>query len=186
MTTNHNTDYRRYGNRWTVNELLNLQREYELLELPLAEIASRHQRTVMAIMYKLDQENLADFNELYEQTFGVKRSETLVNLAETYNSCDDDDESQEDESQDDESQEEDDDDDSSSDCSSISESDSDDESVQPVKKQPVNRTVILDSASEVSQASSWVEERIGALDSRMDTMAKQLHAILGLLTKKQQ
>ena len=179
MTTNHNTDYRRCGNRWTVNELLNLQREYELLELPLAEIASRHQRTVMAIMYKLDQENLADFNELYEQTFGVKRSETLVNLAETYNSCDDDDESQEDESQEDV-------DDSSSDCSSISESDSDDESVQPVKKQPVNRTVILDSASEVSQASSWVEERIGALDSRMDTMAKQLHAILGLLTKKQQ
>lgn len=173
MTTNHNTDYRRYGNRWTVNELLNLQREYELLQLPLAEIASRHQRTVMAIMYKLDQENLADFNDLYEQTFGVNRSETLVNLAETYNSCDEDD-SQEDE-----------DDDSSSDCSSISESDSDDESLQPVKKQMNSRTVILDSASEVSQASSWVEERIGALDSRMDTMQKQLQSILGLLTKKQ-
>ena len=175
MTTNHNTDYRRYGNRWTVNELLNLQREYELLELPLAEIASRHQRTVMAIMYKLDQENLADFNDLYEQTFGVKRSDTLVNLAETYNSCDEDE--SEDESQDD---------DSSSDCSSISESESDDESLQPVKKQSNSRTVILDCASDVSQASSWVEERIGALDSRMDTMAKQLHAILGLLTKKQQ
>lgn len=174
MTTNHNTDYRRYGNRWTVNELLNLQREYELLQLPLAEIASRHQRTVMAIMYKLDQENLADFNELYEQTFGVKRSETLINLAETYNSCDED-ESQEEE-----------DDDSSSDCSSISESDSDDESLQPVKKQSNSRTVILDCASDVSQASSWVEERIGALDSRMDTMQKQLQSILGLLTKKRQ
>ena len=176
MTTNHNTDYRRCGNRWTVNELLNLQREYELLELPLAEIASRHQRTVMAIMYKLDQENLADFNDLYEQTFGVKHSETLVNLAETYNSCD------EYESQDEEEV----DDDSSSDCSSISESDSDDESLQPVKKQSNSRTVILDSASDVSQASSWVEERIGALDTRMDTMQKQLQSILGLLTKKQQ
>jgi hypothetical protein len=175
MTTNHNTDYRRYGNRWTVNELLNLQREYELLQLPLAEIASRHQRTVMAIMYKLDQENLADFNDLYEQTFGVKRSDTLVNLAETYNSC---------ESDNDDSQE--DDDDSSSDCSSISESESDDESLQPVKKQSNSRTVILDSASEVSQASSWVEERIGALDSRMDTMQKQLQSILGLLTKKRE
>lgn len=175
MTTNHNTDYRRCGNRWTVNELLNLQREYELLELPLAEIASRHQRTVMAIMYKLDQENLADFNDLYEQTFGVKRSETLVNLAETYNSCDEDE--SEDESQDD---------DSSSDCSSISESESDDESLQPVKKQSNSRTVILDCASDVSQASSWVEERIGALDSRMDTMQKQLQSILGLLTKKRQ
>ena len=175
MTTNHNTDYRRYGNRWTVNELLNLQREYELLQLPLAEIASRHQRTVMAIMYKLDQENLADFNDLYEQTFGVKRSDTLVNLAETYNSCDEDE--SEDESQDD---------DSSSDCSSISESESDDESLQPVKKQSNSRTVILDCASDVSQASSWVEERIGALDSRMDTMQKQLQSILGLLTKKRQ
>jgi len=175
MTTNHNTDYRRCGNRWTVNELLNLQREYELLELPLAEIAARHQRTVMAIMYKLDQENLADFNDLYEQTFGVKRSETLVNLAETYNSCDEDE--SEDESQDD---------DSSSDCSSISESESDDESLQPVKKQSNSRTVILDCASDVSQASSWVEERIGALDSRMDTMQKQLQSILGLLTKKRQ
>ena len=176
MTTNLNTDYRRYGNRWTVNELLNLQREYELLQLPLAEIASRHQRTVMAIMYKLDQENLADFNDLYEQTFGVKRSDTLINLAETYNSCDEDEE--------DDSQE--DDDDSSSDCSSISESESDDESLQPVKKQSNSRTVILDCASDVSQASSWVEERIGALDSRMDTMQKQLQSILGLLTKKRQ
>jgi len=177
MTTNHNTDYRRYGNRWTVNELLNLQREYELLELPLAEIASRHQRTVMAIMYKLDQENLADFNELYEQNFGVKHSETCKYLYLLFD--EEDDESQEDESQEDV-------DDSSSDCSSISESDSDDESVQPVKKQSNSRTVILDSASEVSQASSWVEERIGALDSRMDTMQKQLQSILGLLTKKRE
>ncbi len=182
MTTNRTcfataiTDYSRHGRRWTVNELLNLQREYELLDLSMTEIALNHKRTVMAIMYKLDQENLADFNELYEQTFGVKRSDTLINLAETYNSC---------ESDNDESQE-DDDDDSSSDCSSISESESNDESLQPVKKQSNSRTVILDSASEVSQASSWVEERIGALDSRMETMQKQLQSILGLLTKKRE
>lgn len=57
--------YRRFGNRWTINECLQLQREFELLQLPINEIALRHQRTSNAIMLKLHSEGFADYNELY-------------------------------------------------------------------------------------------------------------------------
>jgi hypothetical protein len=46
----------RHGNKWTINEILSLQREYELLKLPIPKIALRHKRTTFAIMYKLKQE----------------------------------------------------------------------------------------------------------------------------------
>jgi DNA-binding PadR family transcriptional regulator len=47
-----------------VNELLTLQREYELLELTIQEIAQRHQRTVYAILYKLEGEGfITSWNE---------------------------------------------------------------------------------------------------------------------------
>ena len=59
------TSYKRFGNRWTVNECLQLQREFELLQLPIHEIAQRHQRTPNAIMFKLDAEDMADYNVLY-------------------------------------------------------------------------------------------------------------------------
>ena len=57
--------YKRFRNRWNVNECLQLQREYELLELSIDEIALKHQRTPNAIMMKLDQEGFADYNVLY-------------------------------------------------------------------------------------------------------------------------
>lgn len=48
----------RIGKRWTVTECLQLQREFELLNLSLSEIARRHKRTPNAIKYKLVQEGL--------------------------------------------------------------------------------------------------------------------------------
>jgi hypothetical protein len=54
----------RSGYKWNVNECLRLQREYELLQLPISEIARLHKRTPKAIMYKLDEEEIADYNEL--------------------------------------------------------------------------------------------------------------------------
>lgn len=51
----------RNGNKWTVNELLSLQREYELLEWTVEQIADKHQRTVNAIMFKLDAECIAQW-----------------------------------------------------------------------------------------------------------------------------
>ena len=59
------TDYKRFGNRWTINECLQLEREFDLLELSIDEMAQRHQRTPNAIMLKLDSEGHADYNVLY-------------------------------------------------------------------------------------------------------------------------
>lgn len=52
--------YKRIGNRWTVNELLSLQREYELLGLTIQEIADKHERTVKSILYRLESEGFID------------------------------------------------------------------------------------------------------------------------------
>jgi hypothetical protein len=43
----------RHGNRWNVNEVLSLQREYELLEMTVQQIADKHNRSVMSILHKL-------------------------------------------------------------------------------------------------------------------------------------
>ena len=51
---------RRNGFKWNVNEILSLQREYELLELTIQEIALKHDRTIEAILYKLYNENIID------------------------------------------------------------------------------------------------------------------------------
>lgn len=48
--------FKRIGNKWSVNELLQLQREYELLEWTVQKIADKHQRTVNAIMFRLEDE----------------------------------------------------------------------------------------------------------------------------------
>ena len=50
------TTYNRSGNKWRVNELLALQREYQLLEMSVQEIAAKHERGVKAILFKLDAE----------------------------------------------------------------------------------------------------------------------------------
>jgi hypothetical protein len=62
---------KRFGSRWSVNECLQLQREFELLGLSIDEIAERHQRTPNAIMYKLDQEGFADYNVLYSNYYDL-------------------------------------------------------------------------------------------------------------------
>ena len=64
------TDAWRNGYKWTINECLRLEREYDLLQLTVPEMAALHNRTDYAIMCKLQAEGLADFNELYLQTYG--------------------------------------------------------------------------------------------------------------------
>ena len=63
---------KRSGYKWSVNECLRLEREYDLLKLSVSEIASLHERSDEAIMYKLDQEGIANFNHLY-----VKQNPTM-------------------------------------------------------------------------------------------------------------
>ena len=72
----------RSGNRWNINELLSLQREYELLEWSVQEIAEKHKRTVEAILFKLEAEGFINswneargFNsQLYQTTWNSEES----------------------------------------------------------------------------------------------------------------
>jgi hypothetical protein len=55
---------KRDGNKWTINEVLALQREYELLEWPVYKIAKKHQRTTISILCKLKAEKfISHFRE---------------------------------------------------------------------------------------------------------------------------
>ena len=95
------TAYKRFGNRWTVNECLQLQREFELLQLSVDEISKIHQRTPSAIMFKLDQEGFADYNILYAN-YAKASPKNVVN----YDESEKDDESEnEDETEEDGSEE---------------------------------------------------------------------------------
>ena len=79
----------RSGNRWNINELLSLQREYELLEWSVQEIAEKHKRTVEAILFKLEAEGFINswneargFNsQLYQSTWNsvVSDENAVVN-----------------------------------------------------------------------------------------------------------
>ena len=72
------THYKRFRNRWTINECLQLQREYELLKLSVNEIAVIHQRTPNAIMFKLNQEGFADYNILYSNYHNLNNKMTHI------------------------------------------------------------------------------------------------------------
>ena len=58
--------YRRANTKWTVNECLRLTREFELLGLSIQEISELHERSPNAIMYKLDYEGIADYNDVFQ------------------------------------------------------------------------------------------------------------------------
>lgn len=114
-------DKSRHGNRWTVNECLQLQREFELLELSIDEIAYRHKRTPNAIMNKLDSEGFADYNVLCSKYNDLNRHipthSKHVDVDEEEDDEDDDDEysdytpEEEDDTEDDEDDEDDEEDD---------------------------------------------------------------------------
>jgi hypothetical protein len=76
------THYKRFRNRWTINECLQLQREYELLKLSVNEIADLHQRTPNAIMFKLNQEGFADYNMLYSNYHNLNNKMTHKNVVD--------------------------------------------------------------------------------------------------------
>ena len=84
----------RRGNRWTVNECLQLQREFELLNLSIDEIADRHKRTPSAIMNKLDREGLADYNVLYSN-YHVLNSQMPIQQTNKYESDEEEEEEEE-------------------------------------------------------------------------------------------
>lgn len=44
--------------KWNINELLSLQREFDLLELSIQDIAKLHQRSERSILCRLEKEGL--------------------------------------------------------------------------------------------------------------------------------
>ena len=72
MNMNMNNNTKRHGFRWSINECLRLQREFELLKLPLHEIACLHGRTINAIMRKLDSEGFSNYRFLCYQNKYIK------------------------------------------------------------------------------------------------------------------
>jgi hypothetical protein len=52
--------HNRANKKWNINEVIRLQREYELLELPVNEIATRHERSVKGIVCKLKSEGFIE------------------------------------------------------------------------------------------------------------------------------
>ena len=53
-------NYKRQYKKWRINEIIKLEREYELLKLSIQEIAKRHNRSIRAILCKLEKENLIE------------------------------------------------------------------------------------------------------------------------------
>jgi len=50
----------RHNKKWTTNEVENLHREYELLEMSVEDIADSHERTCFSILHKLEKEGIID------------------------------------------------------------------------------------------------------------------------------
>ena len=70
--------------RWTINEILSLQRQYELLQLPVEEIAMLHKRSVKSILYKLQSEEFIDSSE-FMKMFNDLTSDDIVVPSLKYN-----------------------------------------------------------------------------------------------------
>lgn len=50
----------RHNFKWNINEILSLQREYDLLEMTIQDISDKHERTIVAILYRLQQEKIIE------------------------------------------------------------------------------------------------------------------------------
>lgn len=59
---------KRHYNKWSINEILSLQREYELLKMNVTEIAKKHERSEDAILWKLEFEGFIEKNEIILDT----------------------------------------------------------------------------------------------------------------------
>jgi hypothetical protein len=153
----------RNGFRWNINECLRLQREYELLELPLDEIASRHGRTVNAIMFRLDYEGFADYTQLYNNYYNCAKRNNTYFESEDESSESEDESSEVDDEEYCDSEEEDDDSEEEEDDEESSDSEEEDESSESEEEQELD---IYDIVKQMSQ------------------MQKQINELMSLVSKK--
>jgi hypothetical protein len=70
--------YTRNRKRWSINECIDLQREFELLEWSIDEIAMKHKRTPNAIMFRLSHEGFADYSVLHSKYYNLDLNNTCV------------------------------------------------------------------------------------------------------------
>ena len=73
----------RNGKKWTINEILSLQRQYELLDLSVEQIAKLHDRTVESISYKISSEGFFCSlygKKMYEQKKDIKRRKEFTGM----------------------------------------------------------------------------------------------------------
>lgn len=78
---------KRNGNKWTVNEVLALQREYELLEWTIHEISAKHKRSIGSILFKLTAEG---FISSWNNARGFDIADYAVSVLCQGAHCDDD------------------------------------------------------------------------------------------------
>lgn len=72
------TTAERNGFKWGIPEILSLQREWELLQLSVSEIADLHGRTIRAIRFKLNQERFATFDEADNRLFPLNMDNLTI------------------------------------------------------------------------------------------------------------
>lgn len=152
MTVNN----RRQGNKWTINELISLQREYELLELTVQEIAEKHQRSETAILYKLESEGLIDswnsargfVSQDYQNSVSSNKEPVNYDEAEDVEEC----------------------------CGG-----DDDEEYQFVEEAESDDDDISDDESEVEKLT----ERVWSLETSVSEISSMVKSIYGMLSAKQ-
>ena len=68
---------KRNGKRWSVNEVLSLQREYELLGFSVQQIAKKHQRSENAILCKLEAEGFETSTNIFVKPVSLKADKKI-------------------------------------------------------------------------------------------------------------
>ena len=164
----------RHGNKWNVHEVLSLQREYELLEWNVQQIADKHKRSVLSILHKLHAEgftsSLFKARGYTEEPLKAVFSSHRKAIKRVFDQAEDEDDYLET------------DDDTSSDFEDDyqeDDSDSDDEDYVKDEELAVNR-VVTKQADEVSDDISEVDkltDRVWSLETSVEeigTMVKSL------------
>jgi hypothetical protein len=144
------TTYRRANAKWTINECLRLEREFDLLKLSIDEIATLHERSAQSIMYKLDSEGLADYNVLAVCGTNYQLRDSDINNRHFNQEGEDEDEKDRDDSSDYEEEVDGDNDDAASEVSDLEEDDNEEydrynirQQINILSKQLANLTAIV-------------------------------------------
>ena len=165
----------RHGNRWNVNEVLSLQREYELLEMTVQQIADKHNRSIMSIVYKLYAEGFT--SSLFEARGYTEKSAVKPDIVSSKRSAkrvikDEDEDLASDY-------------DSSSDFDEESDIESDDEEEYEDEDQDeVENTILVKQTNEVSEDVSEVDkltERVWSLETSVGEIGTMVRSLFDKL-----